>query len=141
MARYRRKVSGPLLDRIDLHVDVPPVPSTDLQSAAASESTAAVRSRVVAARRRQLERTGDPRLVNAALPARLAKATALSAEAHRLLGRAVERLGLSARAFHRVIRVALTIADLEGAVQVETAHAAEALRFRPVPAEASRGLA
>ena len=135
VARYRRKVSGPLLDRIDLHVEVPALPSSDLVSPAPPESSATVRDRVVAARRRQAERTGDPRLTNATLsPARLKATAAVHPEAGALLARAMDRLALSARAHHRILRVARTIADLEGASGTAPAHVAEALRYRPVPA-------
>ena len=132
VARYRRKVSGPLLDRIDLHVDVPAVPASDLTSEAAPEGSAPVRERVLRARERQVARTGDSRMTNAALtPGRLKATAALRPEAAALLGKAMERLGLSARAHQRVLRVARTIADLEGAAETGTSHVAEALRYRP----------
>ncbi len=132
VARYSRKISGPLLDRIDLHVDVPSLPAADLSSDADGEPTSAVRGRVEGARRRQLDRSGDARLTNAALPARLAKSTTRpDAEGVRLLECAVERLGLSARSHSRVLRVARTIADLAARETVGAPDVAEALRFRP----------
>ena len=138
VARYRRKVSGPLLDRIDLHVEVPALPSSDLTAAGEPETSARVRERVVAARARQAERTGDARLTNAALPPARLKATAsLQAEAAALLAKAMDRLGLSARAHQRVVRVARTIADLEGSRGTTPAHVAEALRYRPQPSSSN----
>jgi len=133
VGRYRRKVSGPLLDRIDLHVEVPALASVDLVSGPPPESSATVRERVVAARGRQLARTGDARLTNASLsPARLKAGAAIQPEAAALLARAMDRIGLSARAHQRVLRVARTIADLEGAPSIGSPHVAEALRYRPL---------
>ncbi len=132
IGRYRRKISGPLLDRIDLHVDVPALAAADFGAGGEGEPSSAVRARVVAARRRQLRRTGDPRLTNGGLSSRsLKRFGQLSDPARRLLERAVDRLGLSARAYHRVVRVALSIADLEGADGIGDPHVAEALRYRP----------
>ncbi len=134
VARYRRKISGPLLDRIDLHVEVPALAASDLGGDADAEPSLAVRSRVEAARALQTARTGDPRLVNATLPGRLARSILRTApEARALLARAVDRLTLSARAFQRVLRVARTIADLETAAVIQSSHVAEALRYRPAP--------
>ena len=132
VARYRRKISGPLLDRIDLHVEVPGLSSSDFGADGDGEPTKAVRARVVAARERQIARTGDPRLVNAALSGRAGRAALKpSPDAKALLDRAVDRLTLSARAYQRVLRVARTIADLAGEPSVGTPSVAEALGFRP----------
>jgi magnesium chelatase family protein len=132
VARYRRKVSGPLLDRIDLHVEVPAIPSSDLTGDAAPEASARVRERVLAARALQTARSGDPRVTNSALtPARLRATAALRPEAAALLGKAMDRLALSARGHQRVLRVARTIADLEGVRETGASHVAEALRYRP----------
>jgi magnesium chelatase family protein len=130
-ARYARKLSGPLLDRIDLHVDVPAVPWGELESRAA-ESSPAIRERVEGARSRaQARRPGVPGFRNAALSAfELQAITGLEPAARRLLAGAVERLGLSVRALHRSLRVARTIADLEGVETLSSAHVAEALSFR-----------
>lgn len=132
LAVYRRRISGPLLDRIDLHVDVPAVPCAALPSAGSTEPSAAVRARVLAARERQAERAGagGPR-VNARLKgAALRRACPIPPEGRRLLAEAVEKLGLSARAHDRILRVARTIADLEGAERISVAHLAEAVQYR-----------
>ena len=127
--RYRSRVSGPLLDRIDLHVHVPRLPPQDLRpDAPDGESTAAVQARVVGARARQLGRCGKPN-------ARMGQAETmahcrLSTRDQALLERAVERLQLSARSLHRILRVARTIADLAESEAIETSHLTEALGYR-----------
>jgi magnesium chelatase family protein len=131
--RYRARISGPLLDRIDLHVRVPAVPFRDLAQAGASETSAAVRRRVVAARARARTRSTRrvPIRCNAGIPGsqlrRIAKPTD---EAIAILEYASRTIGLSARAIHRALRVALTIADLAGTERVEAPHAAEAIGYR-----------
>jgi magnesium chelatase family protein len=129
VARYAARISGPLLDRIDLHVPVAPVAWHDLDAPTGPEhSSAAARECVATARARQQERGGA---INARLrDAELDAVTLPTAEARRLLGRAVERLGLSARAARRALRVARTLADLAGEARVEAATMAEALSFR-----------
>ncbi|MBI2308373.1 MAG: YifB family Mg chelatase-like AAA ATPase [Rhodocyclales bacterium] len=128
VARYRGRLSGPLLDRIDLCVDVPAVPAEALQQAPDGESSAAVRARVVAALARQQARQGKPnaRLTTTEIDAHCQPEPAGTA----LLKQAVGRLGLSARAFHRVQKVARTIADLAGAERIAVAHVAEAVQLR-----------
>jgi magnesium chelatase family protein len=126
--RYRARVSGPLLDRIDLHVTVARVPFGELSGAAAGEASATIRERVVAARRRQHERNG-------ALNARLRGAglrlhAALDAASSALLEGVMQRERLSARSFDRIVRVARTIADLAGTERIAREHLAEALLFR-----------
>ena len=131
LGRYSRKLSGPLLDRIDLHVAVPAVPWRDLETRA-SEGSAEIRERVARARARAAaRRPGLTGFRNADLsPADLDSVTALAPAGRRLLSHAVERLGLSMRALHRSLRVARTIADLEGAEGVAAPHVAEALSYR-----------
>lgn len=128
IARYRARLSGPLLDRIDLKLEMPRVPHADLRDAAGGEDSATVRIRVAAARSRQLARAGKP---NAWLGNReVERDCMLDARLHALLDRAVERLGLSARAYHRVLRVARTIADLAGSASIDAAHLSEAIQYR-----------
>jgi len=130
VARYRARVSGPLLDRIDLHVEVGPPPRDALRIGTPSDgdTSATVRGRVEAARIRMMERGGH---INAELRGQQLERVAHLAEVdHNLLENAVERLGLSARAYHRILRVARTIADLAGSTDITTAHLAEAINYR-----------
>ncbi len=132
---YQRRISGPLLDRIDLHVEVPALAPDELALPAPREGSAEVRERVVRARERQRRRmveAGRPDLaVNAELEGELLDRLApLDAGARDLLHRAATRLRLSARSYHRIQRVARTIADLEGATVIRRAHLAEALGYR-----------
>ena len=130
--RYRSRVSGPLLDRIDLKLEVPRVAQADLRATAPGESSADVRARVVAARERQLARAGKP---NSALSNREAdRCCALDARSHALIDRAIERLGLSARAYHRVLRVARTIADLAGRERIDASDLSESIQYRRLDA-------
>jgi magnesium chelatase family protein len=129
-SRYHGRLSGPLRDRIDLVVEVAAVPITELTEGPAGEPSAAVRTRVLAARERQLAR-GLRARVNAHLTgAELKRAAPIDPPGRRLLERSSERLHLSARAFHRVIRVARTIADLSHVEKVTTEHLGEALQYR-----------
>ena len=133
VAKYRGRLSGPLLDRIDLIVDVQPVAVADLTSDANGEPSSAVRARVLAARARQLVRPGSSVRLNAVLHGRaFDRACALDADGRRLLERSAVRLHLTARGFHRVLKVARTIADLAGAAAIACDHIAEALQYRLV---------
>lgn len=126
--RYRNRLSGPLLDRIDLCIEVPALSTADLAQSTPGESSAVVRERVIAASQRALNRQG---CVNARLEGKALEAHATPDNAGQtLLNQAVSRLGLSARAYHRLLRVARTIADLAGANQIGAAHIAEAIQFR-----------
>ncbi len=131
--RYLSRLSGPLLDRIDIHLEVPAVAYRDLAAPAPEESSAAVRARVEAARLRQRERfQGMPGLyANAHMTAReIRRFCRLSEAVELLLRNAVARLGLSARAYHRVLKIGRTIADLAGAAELEVVHVAEAIQYR-----------
>ncbi len=130
---YMGRISGPLLDRFDLRVDVPPVAFADLDLPPSGECSAQVAARVAAARKRQAVRFGahDGLRVNAdAEGALLEEIAAPDAEGRSLLTRAAERFGLTARGYHRLLRVARTIADLEGAADIRAPHMAEAISFR-----------
>ncbi|QOJ01897.1 MAG: YifB family Mg chelatase-like AAA ATPase [Phycisphaeraceae bacterium] len=130
MERYLSRLSGPLLDRIDIHVEAPAVPFKELASAPRGSGTAMMREAVLGARRRQAERQG-PALPNARLSGKQLDAWApLDDAARSLLGQALTEMGLSARAYDKVRRVARTIADLEGASSVRVAHVAEAVQYR-----------
>jgi magnesium chelatase family protein len=131
--RYLGRLSAPLLDRIDLHVDVGPVtPEATLPGPGAPPESGAVRGRVVRAREHQWARLGRGHLrVNARMtPRQLARHCRLPPAGRELLVRATERLGLSARGHHRVLRVARTVADLAGAEEITIEHLAEALAYR-----------
>ncbi|MDR3087851.1 MAG: YifB family Mg chelatase-like AAA ATPase [Azoarcus sp.] len=128
VARYRARLSGPLLDRIDLTIEVPPVPFADLAGRSGGESSAEVRGRVVKARERQMSRQGVPnaRLEAGQIEALCAPDTAGAT----LVETAIHRLNLSARAYHRILRVARTLADLSGDERPGAAHMAEAIQYR-----------
>ena len=130
--KYRRKISGPLWDRIDLHVEVPAVSFTELSDPVPAESSAAVRARVSEARQRQLARfRGEALTTNARMtPRHLKRYCPLPPAAQELLRRAMAELGLSARAYHRILRVARTIADLAGAEALAPQYVAEAIQYR-----------
>ena len=128
VARYRGKISGPLLDRIDIQIEVPAVPQEDLLKQAGGEPSANIQARVEAARQRQLARQNKP---NAHLGVTEIDALcAPDAQGEALLRQAITRLNLSARAYHRILKVARTIADLAGSENILTSHIAEAVQYR-----------
>lgn len=128
ISRYRNKISGPLLDRIDLHVAVNTLPIMDMQNAPAGEASAQILARVCAAQARQLHRQGQQ---NNALKGRdLAKYCQLDNATQKLLATAMEKLNLSARAYDRILRVARTLADLSDAERIAASHVSEALAYR-----------
>lgn len=130
--RYLSKVSGPLLDRLDLHIEVPPVNFEELRSDAQEESSAEIRKRVSAARLLQQKRYANSGVTcNAKLTAAMtAEFCRLTDDAQLILGSAFERLGMSARAYDRILKVARTVADLEGSEMIEAPHVAQAIQFR-----------
>jgi magnesium chelatase family protein len=130
--RYMGKISGPLLDRIDLHIEVPGVPFQELSANADGTSSASMRAQVSAARAVQQKRFGaDGALLNSRMSTRqLRRHCVLDEEGKGLLKAAMDELGLSARAHDRILRVARTIADLEGAADIKAAHVIEAIGYR-----------
>ncbi len=130
--RYVSKISGPLLDRIDIHIDVPAVNYKELRGGASPEDSARIRQRVVGAREVQLGRFAGKKIYcNAQMSSSQIRAFCeLSADCERLLERAITQQGLSARAHDRILKVSRTIADLEGAAQIESKHIAEAIQYR-----------
>jgi magnesium chelatase family protein len=132
--RYVGRISGPLLDRIDIHIDVPAVRFRDLAGdpPADIEDSAAIRQRVISARERQGQRLApDGIFSNAAMGPRLIRRYCrIDADSEAMLERAMNRLGLSARAYDRILKVSRTIADLEGADEIQSAHVSEAVHYR-----------
>ena len=131
--RYRARVSGPVLDRIDLHVEVPPVRYCDLAARQSGEPSTQIRARVNRARQRQAQRFANDQglFCNADMNPRHVRAhLKLPKEAEQLLGRAITELGLSARAYDRVLKVALTIADLDEDELIGARHVGEAIQYR-----------
>ncbi len=130
--KYLNRISGPMLDRLDLHIEVPPVDYESLKSKANEEPSSEIRKRVNAARKIQVERyKGTNITCNARLtPGMLSKYCVLSADAENMLAASFDRLGLSARAYDRILKVARTVADLEGKEIIELSHIAQAIQFR-----------
>ena len=126
--RYQNRISGPLLDRIDLHLDVPPLQATELQDTTPVENSQTVRERVIQAYQRQIQRQNC--LNHALSPKQLEQYVVLDPQAQKIIEMAQQRLNLSARAYHRVLRVARSIADLSEHSEIQTQHLTEALSYR-----------
>ena len=138
MQRYLGKISGPLLDRIDLHIEVTPVPFEKLSEARKGEDSKAIRTRVSKARNLQTERFQNIKEChyNAQMSVRhIALFCALDAASKDLLKKAMQRLNLSARAYDRILKVSRTIADLEGTLHINHQHIAEAIQYRSLDRE------
>lgn len=132
ITRYRSRVSGPLLDRIDIHIDVPAVPYKELSNEYSGEKSDAIRKRVIEAREIQLSRFKEDKIyANGQMKTRhIKKYCKLSEDAHSLLDTAMQRLGLSARAYSRILKVSRTIADLDNSENIKGHHIAEAIQYR-----------
>jgi magnesium chelatase family protein len=130
--RYVSKISGPLLDRIDIHIDMPAVRFQELRQDAGGETSDAIRARVIKTRERQLERyQGEKIYCNAQMSSRqIRKYCNIAPDSERLLESAMSRLGLSARAHDRILKVSRTIADMDGVEDISTAHISEAIQYR-----------
>ncbi|MEQ1675776.1 MAG: ATP-binding protein [Chitinophagaceae bacterium] len=140
--KYLNKISGPLLDRIDLHVEVTPVPFSELSSGKQQERSAGIRDRVIAARERQALRYKDhPGIYcNAQISSKMLKEICvIDTVGANLLRAAMEKLNLSARAYDRILKVSRTIADLEGAADIKPEHLAEAIQYRSLDREGWAG--
>ena len=130
---YRSRISGPMLDRIDIVVEVPSVHFEDLRARAEAESSAAVRERVNAARAIQNRRFGDGGMCNARMgPNEMRRYCALSEESSELMKNAFETMGLTARSFDRILKVARTVADMDASEEIQPQHIAEAIQYRAV---------
>ena len=126
--KYRSKISAPLLDRIDMHIEVPQVPREVLQSQSTSESSQQIRQRVLKAYNKQMQRHGK---INAELTNKeLEESCKLQTEEQQLMDQAMEKLKLSARAYHRILKLSRTIADLDDADQINSQHLSEAISYR-----------
>ena len=130
--RYVSKISGPLLDRIDIHIDMPAVRFQELRQDAGGETSDAIRARVIKTRARQLDRyQGEKIYCNAQMSSRqIRKYCNIAPDSERLLESAMSRLGLSARAHDRILKVSRTIADMDGVEDISTAHISEAIQYR-----------
>ena len=140
--KYLNKISGPLLDRIDLHVEVTPVPFSDLSKNENSESSSQIRERVIRAREIQAERyqTMEGIYANAQMSSKLLKEICVISQAGQtLLKAAMDKLNLSARAYDRILKVSRTIADLAGSNEIKVEHLAEAIQYRSLDREGWAG--
>ena len=140
--KYLNKISGPLLDRIDLHVEVTPLPVADLSSKADGEKSDSIRKRVIAARNIQIERFKDLEgtYSNAQMSSKkLREVCQIDKASQVLLNKSMERLGLSARAYDRILKVSRTIADLAASEDIQVEHLAEAIQYRSLDRDSWAG--
>jgi magnesium chelatase family protein len=140
--KYLNRISGPLLDRIDIHIEVVPVPFEKLSELRPAESSENVRYRVIKARKIQIERFNNHEGIhcNAQLtPALMREHCSISDEGNQLLKTAMEKIGLSARAYDRILKVSRTIADLEESINIEPHHLAEAINYRSLDRDSWAG--
>jgi magnesium chelatase family protein len=130
--QYQAKISGPLLDRIDIHIDVPSVRYRDLREKYSGASSSLIQQRINRARSRQMQRFSDPKtLCNARMSDKqIRQYCPMDEESQRLLEMAIDKLGFSARAYTRILKVARTIADLEDENHIRSSHVAEAVQYR-----------
>ena len=132
--RYVGRISGPLRDRIDIHIDVPAVKFRELtgDTAPETDSSSTIRERVIQARARQQRRLAEEKIFSNAVmtPRMIRRYCGIDAESEQMLERAMTRLGLSARAYDRILKVSRTIADLEGSAEIRSPHVAEAVGYR-----------
>jgi magnesium chelatase family protein len=133
VTKYQKRISGPMLDRIDIHIEVPRVDYDKLSSDRMGEPSAAIRARVQAVRQRQTERFAGTNITcNADMRvAEVRKFCKLDETGDSLVRAAMSQMNLSARAYHRILKLARTIADLAGSEQIQVTHLAEALQYRP----------
>ncbi len=137
--RYRNRLSGPLLDRIDLHIEVPRISHKELSATGEAENSATIRDRVKEARLQQQQRfASSPTVCNAAMtPSQLRRFCSLDEAGQKLMEKVTDRLGFSARTYTRILKVARTIADLAGEEQILQAHLAEAIQYRSLDRKSS----
>jgi len=133
VTRYQKRISGPLMDRLDIHIDVPSVEYDKLADQRMGETSAAIRERVEKARNTQHARFAGTDIVsNASMgPTEVRQYCMLDEAGRSLLKAAMQQLGMSARAYHRILKLSRTIADLAGSEQIQTPHLAEAIQYRP----------